>query len=53
MSEPMMRIGVDDPRPSWQRFMDECELEDERRERGRAPLPLPVAEPRRESLAAD
>jgi hypothetical protein len=53
MGEPMMRIGVDDPRPSWQRFMDECELEDERRERGRAPLPLPVAEPRRESLAAD
>ncbi len=53
LGQPLLIIGVDDPRPSWQQFEDECAIERDRQDVGRTPLPFVSSEPRASSMAAD
>jgi DNA-binding MarR family transcriptional regulator len=53
LGQPLLIIGVDDPRPSWQQFEDECAIERDRQDAGRIPLPFVSSEPRASSMAAD
>lgn len=53
LGQPLLIIGVDDPRPSWQQFEDECAIERDRQDAGRTPLPFVSSEPRATSMAAD